>query len=48
MKVERSKIKLSLAPMRVKMRSMSGTRARLAGTKQPMCAMSAMSAVWRR
>ena len=38
----------SLAPTRVKMRSTSPSLASRAGTKLPICAISAMSAVWRR
>ena len=47
MKVDRPRARSSEAPTRVKMRSTSPTRARRAGTKLPICAMSAMSAVCR-
>ena len=49
MKVERPRARLSEAPMRVKMRStMREARAASAGTNDPICAMSAISAAWRR
>ena len=38
----------SVAPTRVKMRSTRPTFASRAGTNEPICAMSTMSAVWRR
>ena len=47
-KVERPRARLSLAPMRVKMRSTAPRRALRAGTKQPICAMITISAVCRR
>jgi hypothetical protein len=37
----------SAAPMRVKMRSTMPMRAAFAGTKEPICARSTMSATWR-
>ena len=42
-----SKMRLSLAPTRVKMRSVSGIFASFAGTKQPRCAIKTMSATCR-
>jgi len=48
MNVDWPAARLSLAPMRVKMRSTSGIRADAAGTKQPQWASSTISAVWRR
>ena len=48
MKVERPRERLSEAPMRVKMRSMTGRAADSAGTKEPVWARMAMSAACRR
>ena len=48
MKVERPRARLSEAPMRVKMRSTIERRARVAGTNEPICAISTISAVCRR
>ena len=48
MKVERPRARLSDAPMRVKMRSMSGRLAESAGTNEPICARMAISAACRR
>ena len=44
MKVDWPPAKSSLAPIRVKMRSTTPMRALLAGTNEPICAMSVMSA----
>ena len=44
MKVDWPPARSSLAPMRVKMRSTTPMRALLAGTNEPTCAMSVMSA----
>ena len=38
----------SCAPMRVKMRSTRPMRAASAGTNEPICAISTISAAWRR
>ncbi len=48
MKVERPRARLSDAPMRVKMRSISGSAADSAGTNEPICARIAISAACRR
>ena len=48
MNVERPRARLSEAPMRVKMRSMTGRLAESAGTNEPICARMAISAAWRR
>ncbi|OQA28915.1 MAG: hypothetical protein BWY59_00618 [Verrucomicrobia bacterium ADurb.Bin345] len=40
--------RLSLAPTRVKIRSTTPMCASAAGTKLPICAISVMSATWRR
>ena len=48
MNVERPRARLSEAPMRVKIRSMSGRPAEFAGTNEPICARIAMSAACRR
>src|ERR1051325_7091133 len=47
-KVERPRARLSLAPMRVKMRSTTLMCAARAGTNDPICAMMTMSAACRR
>ena len=44
MKVLCPRLRLSAAPMRVKIRSVTPMRARTAGTKLPICAISAMRA----
>ena len=46
--VERPRAKLSDAPMRVKMRSVKGRRAWLAGTNEPICAIKTISAACRK
>jgi len=48
MKVERPRARSSAAPTRENSRSTIPIRARFAGTKQPVCAISAISAFWRR
>src|ERR1051326_547732 len=48
MKVDRPRDKLSDAPMRVKMRSITGRLADSAGTYDPICAITAISAACRR
>ena len=47
MKVDWPALRSSLAPMRVKMRSTTPTRALDAGTKEPIWAMRTMRATWR-
>ncbi len=47
-KVDWPRASESEAPMRVKMRSVSGSLAWAAGTKDPIWAMMTMSAAWRR
>jgi len=47
MKVERPPARSSAAPMRVKILSMGPISARVAGTKLPIWASTAISAVWR-
>ncbi len=47
MNVERPPVRSSAAPMRVKMRSIGPITALSAGTKLPMWARIAISAVWR-
>ena len=48
MNVERPRARSSAAPTRENSRSMMPIRAREAGTKLPICAISAISAFWRR
>ncbi len=48
MKVDWPRAMLSDAPTRAKIRSTIGSFASLAGTKEPICASSGRSAVWRR
>ena len=48
MKVERPRARSSAAPTRENSRSTMPIRAREAGTKLPICAISAISAFWRR
>ena len=48
MKVERPRARLSDAPTRLNKRSTMPTLARLAGTKLPAWARTAISAAWRR
>ena len=47
MKVDSPRARLSDAPTRVNTRSTMPTRARRAGTNEPICAMTTMSAVCR-
>jgi hypothetical protein len=47
MNVELPRARSSLAPTREKMRSTRPTRQRLAGTQQPICASSVISATCR-
>jgi hypothetical protein len=47
MNVERPPARSSAAPIRVKIWSSGPRRAALAGTNEPTCAISAMSATWR-
>ena len=47
MKVDCPEARSSDAPMRVKTLSTMPIVALFAGTKEPICAMSTMSAVWR-
>ena len=48
MKVDWPDVRSSPAPTRVKMRSTTPMRADAAGTKLPICAISTISATWRR
>ncbi len=48
MKVERPRARSSAAPTRLKRRSTTPRCALSAGTKEPICASTAMSAFWRR
>ena len=47
MNVDCPRVRSSLAPMRVKMRSTRSIRASAAGTNEPVCASNTMSATWR-
>ena len=47
MKVDCPAARSSLAPMRVNTQSIMPISALFAGTKEPICAISTMSAVWR-
>ena len=47
MKVDCPRVRSSLAPMRVKMRSTRSIRASVAGTNQPVCASSVSNATCR-